>query len=544
MNIKILDCESDGLLDNITRIHCVSYFDVNSEQSITLTDYEDIRQLFEEEGNIFLMHNGTRFDVPALKKVVGIKEPEWIIDTLAVSWYLFPERKTHGLEAWGQELNILKPFVEDWSEDNIEGIKIRCSEDVKINTKLWRKFEGILSQLYSEEKLEEFLKYLHFKLDCVREQEEIGLRFDVEEAGRLLQIWEGEKEEKVRELELVMPKVPSFRIKELPKNLTKADGSLSKQGEGWYELLKVEGLPIEHIGGIKTITGYKDPNPNSHDQIKGWLYSLGWKPEHIKHVRDKKTNKTKQIPQIASKLGGGDVCDSIKKLYDIEPKLSLLEGLTVISHRISVIKAFLEDQKDGRIYPSMAGLTNTLRLKHKTVVNLPDTEKKYGKEIRGLLLADEGCSLCGSDLQNIEDRTKRHYIYKYDKQYVEDMNVPGYDAHLEIAVLAGFLTQEQADAHKEGRENHKAIRNKAKITNFSATYKIGAEALSRNANIPLKEARKLLHIYWERNKAILLVEKERLVMEAGGKRWLLNPVSGFWYSLRSDKDRFSTLNQG
>jgi len=26
--------------------------------------------------------------------------------------------------------------------------------------------------------------------------------------------------------------------------------------------------------------------------------------------------------------------------------------------------------------------------------------------------------------------------------------------------------------------------------------------------------------------------------------WLQNPVSNFWYSLRSEKDRFSTLNQG
>lgn len=26
--------------------------------------------------------------------------------------------------------------------------------------------------------------------------------------------------------------------------------------------------------------------------------------------------------------------------------------------------------------------------------------------------------------------------------------------------------------------------------------------------------------------------------------WLLNPVSGFWYSLRYPKDIFSTLNQG
>jgi len=29
-----------------------------------------------------------------------------------------------------------------------------------------------------------------------------------------------------------------------------------------------------------------------------------------------------------------------------------------------------------------------------------------------------------------------------------------------------------------------------------------------------------------------------------GSMWLKNPVSGFWYNLRAEKDRFSTLNQG
>ena len=28
-----------------------------------------------------------------------------------------------------------------------------------------------------------------------------------------------------------------------------------------------------------------------------------------------------------------------------------------------------------------------------------------------------------------------------------------------------------------------------------------------------------------------------------GKKWIFNPVSQFWYSLRAEKDRFSTLNQ-
>lgn len=539
----IVDIESDGLLDNVTKVHCLSYYDIDTCKSVSMSSYEEIRELFKEE-LVVIGHNFIKFDMPCLERVVGVEKVPYIIDTLAISWYLFPERKRHGLEEWGQDLGIQKPKIDNWGEENLEAIMHRCEEDVKINTKLWKKFKYILDLLYEEEKLEEFLKYLQFKLECVREQEEIGLRFDEEKCRKHLFKWEEEKAEKVRELEQVMPKVPIYRIKTYPKAITKKDGTFSKQGELWFDLLKSEGGEIEEVKEIKTITGYKAPNANSHDQIKNWLYSLGWVPQHIKHVRDKKTNKTKQIPQIASKTGGGEICESIVALYEKEPKLSLLEGLSIISHRIGIAKAFLEDQKEGRIFPSMSGLTNTLRLKHKTVVNLPAIEKTYGKEIRELLLADEGAILCGSDLTNIEDRTKRHYIYKYDPKYVEDMNVEGYDAHLEIAVLAGFLTQEQADAHKNGTQSFKAIRNKAKITNFSATYKIGADALSRNANIPLKEARKLLKIYWERNKAILLVENECLIMEAGGKRWLKNPISGLWYSLRNDKDKFSTLNQG
>ena len=541
--MRIFDIECDHLLEEVTKIHCVSYYDTETEESVSVSDYEQIRELFKEE-TIWVGHNIARFDFPVLKKILGIEAPKWAIDTLGLSWYLFPEEKKHGLEEWGDKLGIKKPVIEDWGEGNIENIIIRCEEDVKINTALWNKFKKTLDILYSKERFEEFLQYIWFKLDCVREQEEIGIKLDLEKCTELLESWEREKEEKVRELEEVMPQIPIYRVKTVPKAITKKDGTFSKQGELWYELMKEEGGEEEEIKEIKILRGYKPPNANSHDQIKEWLYSLGWKPGHIKHVRDKKKNTTKQIPQIASKEGGGDICNSIKELFEKEPKLALLEGLSVISHRIALIKGFIKDQKEGRIFPSMAGLTNTLRLKHKTVVNLPAVEKLYGKEVRGMLLADEENVLCGADLTNIEDRTKRHYIYKYDPQYVEDMNVPGYDAHLEIAVLAGFLTQEQADAHKEGRESYKAIRNKAKITNFSATYKIGADALSRNANIPLKEARKLLAIYWERNKAILSVEKECLITEAGGKRWLLNPISGFWYSLRADKDKFSTLNQG
>jgi DNA polymerase I-like protein with 3'-5' exonuclease and polymerase domains len=97
---------------------------------------------------------------------------------------------------------------------------------------------------------------------------------------------------------------------------------------------------------------------------------------------------------------------------------------------------------------------------------------------------------------------------------------------------------------KELFKKLKSIRHKAKTTNFSATYKVGVPSLARNAGITEKEAKKLLEIYWKRNKAILQVENALEVKQIMGQKWIKNPVSGFWYTLRAEKDRFSTLNQG
>jgi len=57
------------------------------------------------------------------------------------------------------------------------------------------------------------------------------------------------------------------------------------------------------------------------------------------------------------------------------------------------------------------------------------------------------------------------------------------------------------------------------------------------------EAKTLLEAFWSRNWAIEKVASTLRVRELFNGMWLKNPVSGFWHSLRSDKDRFSTLNQ-
>ena len=80
--------------------------------------------------------------------------------------------------------------------------------------------------------------------------------------------------------------------------------------------------------------------------------------------------------------------------------------------------------------------------------------------------------------------------------------------------------------------------------NYSAPYGVGASKLARETGMTAKEAKALLEAFWSRNWSVKAVSDSVRTRELFDSMWLQNPVSKFWYSLRSDKDRFSTLNQG
>ena len=91
-------------------------------------------------------------------------------------------------------------------------------------------------------------------------------------------------------------------------------------------------------------------------------------------------------------------------------------------------------------------------------------------------------------------------------------------------------------------------RNLAKVVNFSSVYGAGPPKIALTTGMPLKQAKKLHKTYWDRNKAVKQVaascKTKTTYVDGEEQMWLYNPVSGFWYSLRYEKDKFSTLNQG
>ncbi len=113
----IFDIETDGLIETATKIHCLCYQILETGETGSFTTLDSMRNAitvwrFEDENLRLVGHNIIRFDIPVLEKFLeidlsGIKQ----IDTLALSWYLYPNRLIHGLNAWGNEFNIEKPKI-------------------------------------------------------------------------------------------------------------------------------------------------------------------------------------------------------------------------------------------------------------------------------------------------------------------------------------------------------------------------------------------------------------------------------------------------
>lgn len=593
-NIFVGDIETDGLLNEMTKLH-VFVLGFKTKEGSWATKAtnreEDIRKIFTNPSNTIVMHNGRRFDGPAIEKLYGFKVQATIIDSLALAWYLEPNRvkegKKYGLESYGEEFGVPKPEIKDWNTLTYEEYAHRATEDVKINIRLWMKQLRKLNAIYDgdEASIKRLISLLNWIMDCSFQQEVNGVMVDVAKTEANLAHFEAMKEEKIIQLKAAMPKIPKIAIKSFPKRgLYKADGSLSKAGEEWLTMLDKLNLPSDYQGDIKIVKDYEEPNPNSVPQKKQWLYSLGWKPETFKHNRDKVTNEVDVVEQIMTE--DKMLCPSVLKLIEKEPAIEALDGLTVLTHRIGLLKSFLKNKDDnGYVHQGLQSLAVTMRWMHSIIVNLPrytgTGDIRDGKWIRECLIAGPGKKIVQSDLSGIESRTSDHYTFHIDPARIEKTKQKYYDPHTEIAVFANLMTADEEiwfKWYKERKESDnpesitpelfgnpspdfeklrnlddaeakklmtklKIARSAGKTTNYASLYNVGPSTLARNLEISESKAKTLLEAYWKINFSIKVFTESLEVKKVDKENWIYNPISKFWYYLRNEKDKFSVINQ-
>lgn len=568
-------------------------FDVPAMEKVLGIDLSDLMVIDTLWLSYYLNINNKSHSIETLIKEYDTDVEKYIVDAGAwedLSWEDAVARVTSDVEAntiiWedfkSRLIDMYTLAKEQIDAGNVGGKRVSKDEVIYLDS---------LKDVALEEHINKILTFIMFKADCARLQEKTRWKVDVEylkeSRDKLLTMREDAK----GKLEGLMPPVPQYRKCLPPKKPFKKNGELSVTGQRW-ENLKAQlssgetdeyGNPLAKVveqGVIHSYVGVNPPNLGSHQQVKDFLFSKGWEPETFDYKKDKEAldewfsnkppkgashfvwqawkddkPKDRAVPQVTVEVDDEkELCPSVKKLISKVPELVVLEDYSTITHRYNLAEGFLRDvSKDGYLKARIGGMTNTLRSKHREIVNLPKAEKLYAEFVRGSLIAEKGYALIGSDLKSLEDRVKHHFMIPYDPKYVEQMSGEDYDPHIAMAIQSGMITEEDAvyyREHKHDKDDDRVgeiafRRAKGKTANYAYVYGSGAATVARSAEIPLKEAEQLREAYWKINWSVLEIAKDQVdITDSLGRRWLVNPINGFLYSVRSDKDIFSTLIQG
>ena len=71
MSKYCFDIETDNLLEDCTKVHCIVLKDIDTEKVLTLSNDEAINKLSNAE--LIIGHNIIKFDIPVLEKLYNFK---------------------------------------------------------------------------------------------------------------------------------------------------------------------------------------------------------------------------------------------------------------------------------------------------------------------------------------------------------------------------------------------------------------------------------------------------------------------------------------
>lgn len=413
----IFDIETDGFLDELTRIHCLVLKDVDTGEVISCTDndpsYTSVREglrLLEEAAEL-IGHNVIAFDIPAIRKVV----PEWnpggkVYDTLVLSRLLWADIKNgdferakrgkfpknligrYSLEAFGHRLGTYKgdyhgPW-DAWSRT----MQDYCEQDVEVNYRLWlracKRWKPIEADDpgYSDESVE----LEHSVARIIQRQIRHGFAFNIAAAQELY----GQLVERRFSLERQLKATfkPWFRGREVVT--TKRSRTIRKG---------VKAPTHYPEGGVYQKLELVEFNPTSRDHISDRLIKLrGWRP-----VEFGKDGKPTIDDAVLSRLP--------------YPEAKVLAEYLMVQKRIGQLaegkEAWLKVERGGRIHGSVisnGAVTGRMTHMHPNVAQVPKVGKPYGKECRALFMASTGFTLVGCDADALELRCLAGYLARFD----------------------------------------------------------------------------------------------------------------------------------
>ena len=408
----VFDIEGDGLLDTVSRIHCIEAVDPDTMEQLSWGP-EEIPQALSTLGTAdkLIAHYGLGYDFPALEIVHGFTvAEEKQEDTVVIARVMFPNIEEHdkrlvqqgklpgklsgkhSIEAWGYRVNRpkLHTDIEDWSKWTPQ-MQERCNGDAMTNTVLLRHLEKFN---YPRAPID----LEHRVARIVHKMEKEGVPFSIKD-GAKLHVGLLAKREKIEE-ELVA----EFGF--------------------WYEPCSKKrdehGLPLTWTpkrddkkrgytaGSTMTRLSKVTFNPRSNKHVIKQFTKFGWKPTEFTKGGE---------PALTD-----EVLETISKFY---PQARKLAEYRVLAKRLDMLAdgkgAWLQKvDSDGLIHGSMNPMgTPHSRASHygPNLAQVPANKKLYGKECRALFGAGHmgpDWVQVGADMSGLQQRALGHYLAPLD----------------------------------------------------------------------------------------------------------------------------------
>ena len=166
----IFDIETNGLLHDVSTIHCLAIHDLSTDETIAYNDTGNSEPITRglqrlQDADRVIGHNIIGYDIPVIRKLYPwFSEPSYVVDTLLLSRLYHPDminldkHRTwdgmplklygkHSLESYGYRLDERKGeygSTSDWAHWSQE-MEDYCIQDVHVTTKLWKHFQPYLN---------------------------------------------------------------------------------------------------------------------------------------------------------------------------------------------------------------------------------------------------------------------------------------------------------------------------------------------------------------------------------------------------------------
>lgn len=551
----VFDVETDGLLHELTRIHCLCIEDVDSGETYRYRNNiaeDNIEEGIDQLANADLIigHNIINFDLPALDKVypgtASRLSSVGIYDTQVSAAVVYAHRKeldyklrpkslpqnlygSQALEAWGYRLGCEKGTFgksTDWQEWS-DAMEEYCAQDVTVNVLL---FVYLIQREYSQQCID----LEHAFATIMQRQMENGVGFDSTGGETLYVEVESQRLSLEAELQKTIPgkvitgKTPQYWSAYWP----------SEPGNTFQDATKKQTLDLarphrpktDRVGDLVFNSGpLKEKripfNPSSTKQIGEYLIrQYGWEPTEFTDGGEPKVTEA-----VLSRLG-----------YPEVPKLRMY---LMLKKRISQISSgqegWLKHDKDGIIYGRIKtnatitgrcshaspNLAQVPAVKHNKIGDvLRGIEGGYGYECRALFHPTrKGWVMVGADASGLELRCLAHYLSKWDGGEYADQILNG-DIHTYNQKAAGLPT-----------------RDNAKTFIYGWLYGAGAEKLGEIVHGGYREGKRLQDKFLRALPAVHHL-KEAVSDTLQRRGWLCG-LDGRHLYIRSEHSALNTLLQ-